>query len=198
MTAHVTVKNKIAVGDGTVFVGGNSDYVVEFAFDEEWDAYDTKTARFITQQGYRDVIFTGNMCEVPILSGTKYVHIGVFAGDLRTTTAAKFTVRLSISCENGPPANPSDDVYNQLMEKLNGLSTGNGTESGEDGVSVTNAEINQNGNLILTLSDGNIIDAGVAKGEDGSTPIRGVDYWTEEDINEIKNYIDTSILNGSW
>ena len=81
---------------------------------------------------------------------------------------------------------------------INSLMSGNGGGTCKDVVSVTNAEINQNGNLILTLSDGNTIDAGKVTGEDGDTPVRGVDYWTEEDIDEIKNYIDTSILNGSW
>lgn len=32
-----------------------------------------------------------------------------------------------------------------------------------------------------------------AKGADGKTPVRGVDYWTETDIAEIKKYIDAKI-----
>lgn len=32
----------------------------------------------------------------------------------------------------------------------------------------------------------------------GSTPEKGVDYWTEEDKAEIKAYVDEAILNGSW
>lgn len=30
-------------------------------------------------------------------------------------------------------------------------------------------------------------------GEPGKTPVRGVDYWTEADIAEIKSYIDSKI-----
>lgn len=30
------------------------------------------------------------------------------------------------------------------------------------------------------------------------TPVRGVDYWTEEDIAEIKSYVDEAILGGAW
>jgi hypothetical protein len=29
-------------------------------------------------------------------------------------------------------------------------------------------------------------------------PIRGVDYWTEDDIQEIKSYVEDSILGGTW
>jgi hypothetical protein len=35
-------------------------------------------------------------------------------------------------------------------------------------------------------------------GADGTTPIRGVDYWTEADKNEIKSYCEDAILNGEW
>ena len=29
-------------------------------------------------------------------------------------------------------------------------------------------------------------------------PIRGTDYWTDEDIAEIKSYVDEAILGGEW
>lgn len=29
-------------------------------------------------------------------------------------------------------------------------------------------------------------------------PQRGIDYWTTEDINTIKGYVDDAISNGSW
>lgn len=32
-------------------------------------------------------------------------------------------------------------------------------------------------------------------GPSGKTPVKGVDYWTESDINEIKEYIDSKIDN---
>lgn len=35
-------------------------------------------------------------------------------------------------------------------------------------------------------------------GKDGHTPVRGTDYWTEEDIATIKGYVDEAILNGAW
>lgn len=35
-------------------------------------------------------------------------------------------------------------------------------------------------------------------GQDGYTPVRGTDYWTDDDIATIKAYVDESILNGVW
>lgn len=31
------------------------------------------------------------------------------------------------------------------------------------------------------------------KGEKGDTPVRGVDYWTEEDVNAMQSYIDNAL-----
>lgn len=36
------------------------------------------------------------------------------------------------------------------------------------------------------------------KGDDGYSPVRGVDYWTDDDIAEIKSYVDGAILGGAW
>lgn len=39
-------------------------------------------------------------------------------------------------------------------------------------------------------------------GNDGHTPVRGVDYWTDADkqaiLDETKQYVDDAILNGKW
>ncbi len=37
-----------------------------------------------------------------------------------------------------------------------------------------------------------------ANGQDGYTPIRGIDYWRDEDKAEIKSYVDDAILGGAW
>lgn len=35
-------------------------------------------------------------------------------------------------------------------------------------------------------------------GTPGHTPVKGVDYWTEADKSEIKQYVNEAVLNGSW
>lgn len=116
---NITVRNKIATKtDNVAYVCGNSDYVINFDFDSEWDAYDTKTARFAHDGQHTDVVFAGNQCNVPIITNTYAFHVGVFAGDLHTTTAARVPCRKSILCGSGAPANPTPDVYDQLMERM--------------------------------------------------------------------------------
>lgn len=110
------LKDKTAVG-----VCGNSDYVIRFSFDAEWDAYETKTARFKWNGTYMDVVFTGNECAMPIIYNSHMVEIGVYADSLHTTTAANLFMKKSVLCDSGAPAAPSDDVYAQIMSKLNNL-----------------------------------------------------------------------------
>lgn len=119
----IEVREKIATHTSkTFYVCGNSDFVVRFDFDAEWDALDVKTARFISENGtYQDQVFTGNECPVPIISNTNDIRVGVFAGNLQTTTPARIQAARSILCPGGVPADPSPDVYNQIMAMLNGL-----------------------------------------------------------------------------
>lgn len=101
-------------------VCGNSDYIIDFTFDAEWDKYQTKTARFIfDDRSYIDVVFNGTQCPVPVLKNTHDVIVGVYAGDLKTTTPAYLHAQRSILCDEGAPADPDPDVYAQIMELLN-------------------------------------------------------------------------------
>lgn len=119
----VSVKNKIAKApDDALYICGNSDFVLAFDFDDEWDDYPHKTARFIYNGTFTDVVFSGSQCGIPIIANTHNIKVGVYAGNLSTTTPALISASKSILCDNPPPADPLPDVYNQLMAKLNELS----------------------------------------------------------------------------
>lgn len=91
-TLNIAVRNKIATTtDPATVVNGNNDYTVVFDFDSEWDSLSNKTAMFVygrEEQKYKTVTFTGNSCVMPALYNTGYVLIGVFAGNIKTTSAA--------------------------------------------------------------------------------------------------------------
>lgn len=132
---QIEIKNKIAeLSAPALIVCGNSDYVVEFNFDEEWAEHPVRTARFSTWKGFTDVVFEGSQCHVPALSNASYVKIGVFAGDLRTTTPAYIPCKKSILCEGGAPIEPTPDVYAQLIAMIeSGMVRGEQGEKGEKG-----------------------------------------------------------------
>lgn len=118
----VLVKNKMAIGDGTKIICGNSDYIVCFSFDAEWDEYETKTMRVkYGGRSYTDFVFVGDRCALPIIADKACIEIGVFAGNLHTTSGAYFDCIGSIRCGAGAPTDPVPSVYDQIMAKLNSL-----------------------------------------------------------------------------
>lgn len=139
----ISVKNKVAIRtNDTSYICGNSDFIVKFDFDTEWETYDTKTARFSYDGRYIDVIFTGSECKIPVISDIYVFYVGVYAGNLHTTTPARVSCRKSILCGGGIPADPTPDVYAQIMERLNNMGGSGGDEgSGGTGSGIESIEI---------------------------------------------------------
>lgn len=129
---QITVADKIARAQGTpVIVCGNSDYTVTFVFDREWAPYAAKTARFnFVRNGvrqYYDVLFEGDTVGIPPLNDVYEVGIGVYAGDIHTTTPARVPCSCSVTDGAAQHADPPADVYDQLLEYLAGLQGGSAT-----------------------------------------------------------------------
>lgn len=118
-TINIDIKNKIATADETEYICGNDDFIVAFAFDAEWDEHPTKTARFVWDKGYQDIVFQGSQCEVPVISNTGTILCGVFTGNLKTTTPAMIRAKKSILCGNPPPAEATPTVFEQMLTLFN-------------------------------------------------------------------------------
>ena len=127
MEFQIDVAEKVARVIGSpVIICGNSDYTIRFTFDAEWLDQPAKTARFKWVRGgileYEDVVFTGSTVAVPVLSNTTAVQVGVYAGELQTTTPARVPCIRSILCGGGTHPEPPQDVYLQLLEMLQNAS----------------------------------------------------------------------------
>lgn len=196
---NVTIRDRIAKNfreREAEYICGNSGFIVEFDFDEEWDALYAKTARFKYNDTYKDVVFNGNQCEIPIIENTHQIKVGVFAGNLQTTTSAIIMAKKSILCGSGVPAAPADDVYNQIMEMLSDCVEGSegatftpiATEVA-DGVELSwenNQELPNPKPVTIRHgvdgkpgADGKPGSDGLPgkDGQDGYTPVKGVDYF---------------------
>lgn len=123
-TIDISIKDKIAMqtGGAPFIVRDNSDYVINFTFDAEWAEETAKTARFALQGGgYIDVPFTGSSVAVPVISTGRIVNVGVFAGNLHTTTSAILSLVPSIRSKGGAPVPPEDAVYDKLIAMINAM-----------------------------------------------------------------------------
>lgn len=129
MEIIIGVTEKVAaLRTPSTIVCGNSDYQITFTFDSEWNDYTAKTAEFkYWRNGERlkkEVVFEGSIVNVPILREIDEVEVGVYAGNLRTTTPARIPCARCITDGDAVHDPPEPDIYNQLMEYLAGLQGG--------------------------------------------------------------------------
>ena len=97
----ITVTDRVAKYVGNEHPVCNNKYKAVFAFDDEWQGTD-KRVRFIWNGQYKDVDLVDDACEVPVVSGTVLVKVGVVVGERLVTTPAQIPYRLSIICEGNP------------------------------------------------------------------------------------------------
>ena len=119
MNINVNITNKhCAVQGAPVIVCGNSDYTMTFTFDAEWDNAGEKTARFsYIRDGvrrYQDVKLEGDKVAVPPVYGTKGLQVGVYSGDLVTSTPGRIPCEKSIICGTVAP----EDLYPGPAQEL--------------------------------------------------------------------------------
>ena len=130
---HITVRERIAQAEGDPeIVCGNSDYTAVFDFDAEWVAYPQKTMRTVWRDnatgklGHDDVLFEGNRAVLPPVWRTCQVLIGVYAGNIRTTTAARVPCIGCITDTAPHHDDPDDVLYRQLVAYLEQIEQGGG------------------------------------------------------------------------
>lgn len=123
MNINVNITNKhCAVQGAPVIVCGNSDYTMTFTFDAEWDNAGEKTARFsYIRDGvrrYQDVKLEGNTVAVPPVYGTKGLQVGVYSGDLVTSTPGRIPCEKSIVCGTVDPEDMYPGPAKELRDEL--------------------------------------------------------------------------------
>lgn len=119
----LTVKDKIAsVPQDAYIVCGNNKYTLILDLDEEWEIGKLITVRFkFCKNGKLQHIdrttFTDTVT-IPEFYGINQVFVGLFSGDIQTTTPARVLCLKSITCDDSTEigANGSRDA--EAIEQL--------------------------------------------------------------------------------
>lgn len=146
--------------DSNCVVAGSKGYVTAHFTDVSGDWVEPVTAIF----GAYTVLLEGMECAVPweVLADPGAFEVSAFCGDLHTANTARVDVEATGYKKGETPGDPTPDVYAVLVEKAR------------------RAE-----EIAQSVRDD--ADAGHFDGEDGKTPVRGVDYWTPEDRKPIED-----------
>lgn len=188
----VKVNNATAVATRTdILTSGMVGVPVHFTFDKAWDGL-VKTAVFQCGDVVKDRVLdnTGKTTvpyEVLAEAGGK-VYVGVEGrdadGNLVLPTVMVFIGRTRVGADpfGDESTDPSLPVWAQI------IATG----------AISSTQINEAGELEITLLNGETVNVGQVVGRDGEkgeqgepgyTPVKGTDYYTEEDKTEMVNSV---------
>lgn len=185
MEIWIQIKDKVAktIGEPMV-VCDNSDYILRFEFDAPWDAHPLKTARFCFvsegERKYIDLPFSGDQVEMPAFHSIQGLQVGVYAGDLQTTTPAYLPCTPSIRHGSPAPAEPESAVYDQIVSLINaGVLQGPQGEPGPQGETGPRGPQGEKGDTGAQGPKGDTGETGPVgetgaqgeKGEAGATPV---------------------------
>lgn len=207
MQIEIIIREKIArtVDKHAFAVCGNSDYTVKFDFDSEWDSYETKTARFKYNGSYTDVPFSGDTCPMPVITNAYRVEIGVYAGELRTSSPALLPLRRSILDGNETESEPSQEIKDNLDKMLAGkIDKAQGVENAgmilgvdEDGNVVPGDPSYLPGFVSYSIPQGLTYEQQEhAKRNIGAGTLRHVYYWNANGTPEEPNGVMTCAVHG--
>ena len=108
---EIKITNRLASVDaGVELVCNNPTDTINFAFDDEWSAYEIKSARFSWANDYIDVVFTGDTVQIPEIHNTQYVFVGVYSEGI-ASTPVKVQCKRSILSYGDYEQIPSDHTY---------------------------------------------------------------------------------------
>lgn len=187
--------------------GGVNDLTAVFSFSEEWDGY-AKTAVFYANGDATNarsmVLDSENSCKVPweVMTESGTLHIGIFGvkGDVtRTSNMVKIKIKQGTPRVETATSEPTPNVYEQLLKRLFGVHIGSDVPTDSSVMAWVDPDSEEYAVLRFRNENGEFVDVPAIKGKDGEdgqdgddgyTPERGTDYWTEEDVERIKEYVD--------
>ena len=188
MLEFLVEKQIVSRKDETRVVSDSRNYLkASFEMSDEW------TEGTVALFGYGgecySVLLDGECCCMIPAEVIKppFFTVSVFCGGdaLVTSNQIKVDVEGSGFGEGKSPETPAPDLWEQYMIRMKSLIASGIPYVGE----------NRNW-FIYNPEKEQYEDSGVKAL--GDTPVRGKDYWTDEDKTEIRSYVEDAILGGEW
>ncbi len=200
-TINIEICGLVATAeDGAMVVSDNTGYQLHFEFDGLWNDDEIKTALLVWRRDSlfysQPLPFSGDTVTLPRIPPVDKLLVGVMAGDLQTTTPAEIECKRSIlSCGGEEPEPPTESVYAQLMALIRGTYGASAYELAQQH-GYKGTEIQWLASLRGEQGPQGIPGVQGPQGPAGRTPVRGVDYFTEADREELVQAVLAALPNG--
>lgn len=163
----IRVRNRIAEAVGSPeIICGNDGYNAVFDLDEEWAAQEIKTMRvtwtdtFSGNPRHIDVPFSMGFAAIPAIADAYEVQIGIYTGNIMTTTPARIPCVRCITDSGTYHEDPQPETYAALLQLLRDITQGG-----------------------VTVGDATVVLDGTAAAKVGNAeqrvPFNGWNYWQE-------------------
>ena len=181
-------------GRNEAYTGNVNTYTCVFRFSKHWNGF-SPIAVFAVGGEYITTSVTGGTCNLPAeaLLERKSIRVGVYGikgqneadyQRLSTNWTPPFYIREGAYCQGTAPEEPTPDLWEQYVTKM------------QEAIDNGSPQIGENGNWFLWSAEaGEYQDSGKPsrgiqgpagpQGEKGDTPQKGVDYFTEADIESL-------------
>jgi hypothetical protein len=176
-----TNDQKLTVALGPKLASGDKNSVyLHTIFSSHWNGF-VKSAVFFTSwdKTVYEVLLDNNECVIPreVLELSGDLYIGVRGVDpdtyaVKTSTLVKYKIEKGAPVGDAASVEPTPDVYQQILAKLNGI---------KDLENV--GEVVANYLVAHPPAPGAPGEPGAPgqPGKDGHSPVKGEDYWTDDD-----------------
>lgn len=177
----------------------------QFSFDSKWDGL-SKTAIFRACTEKRVLTCIDSEVTVPwevLKKPGAWLSVGVYGTNVEGTIviptiwANAFLIVEGTTADGDPSTEHTPGVWEQMSAKIeelkeaveNGGGSTGGGGTGEDGFSPIATVKETTSGAVIKITDANGTTTATVKhgknGADGHTPVKGVDYFTEEDKEEM-------------
>lgn len=94
-------------------------YTIKWDLDKEWTKFEHLTMHVtFPDDTSTDVLFKGNTCPLPPIQSPGNTYVGLYAGNIHSTTPAKLCAMRSTLSKGGFP--PKTDAYLDVLNELEG------------------------------------------------------------------------------
>jgi len=192
----IHISGKVALCPRRYLISSNSDYVLTFTFDSEWDGVPAKTARVLFDDRCLDLPFTGSAVLLPKIPPCASLSVGVFSDSL-ATTAAELGCILSVADSDAEVWNAlTETQYDRLLSMLNALQIRSVTSLSLQGDVLTiGYSDSSRANLSLSSLRGDVLLPAPGAEDEGKIAVVAQGAWTAKaapDPNaQIAAWMDT-------